>query len=426
MIQLKNPFRKVEKKDYFTGNNNNNKLLKSINRLFGYREYSFSDYDLTKLRQLYSDSKYGNPIVYSIINKRARITAEVFEYVKLRNKKTKKIVEVHPAIDVLNYANDIDNTRSQFIKHISINKDLMGEEFTYKNTKSSTSLEGTRLYSLPTELVSIKKGGITQPIKGFTIQDEKNLMLPSEVMWIKNYNPDPDSDHGLPPLVTASRLIQLIEKGDNRMLNLIENGGIKHILAPKPITGDGAQFGVDEARIDDAEDKLNDKDNAGKTKISNIPLDLIKLGDTAADLGILATSDFAIKVLCFVFDYPYEMFMGTAKYSNQKEAKNLLYTQIGIPQAKIICQALNRFLNLDLLNLEFYIDIDSIDALQEDKQTILNSHVLARTSINERRDVLGLERLKGEEYDKPLMTMGDQLGYNEDDGLGLDDGGGAE
>ena len=420
--------RKTEQKDY-TGqsvkNNRKNKYLQQLLRAVGYREYAYREINPEYLTRIFSSTKGGNPVVYKLIETRSRLTAEVFNYVKVRDVKTKKVIENSPALAWLNNANYLENTLDLLIKRISVDYDLYGESFTYKETTGVSSYQSMKLFPMFPELVEVVLGGIRNPIEGFTVDYVANDTIdPEEVMWLRSYNPNPNAGYrGLSPLVTASKLIQMLDAGDSRMLNLFGNGGVDYLLAPKPITGDGAEFGLKDEDIEDTEDIINDSDNAGKSKILKIPLDKIDIGSSPVDLNVLETSTFAIKVLCFIYSFPYSMYEDIAKYSNQKEAKKLLYTQIGIPQATMIAQALTRFLGLSEQGQELYIDIDSIDALQDDKSTILDSHNKARTSINERRDVLGLERLKDKIYDEPVLSMGDQLGYIEDDGLGLDDGG---
>lgn len=413
-IEFRSPI-KMNKKDYIgttKGNNKKNVYLNMLDKIFGRNLYALQTYSPEMLTALYSNSEKGNPVITTLINKRARLTAEVFNYVKIRDVKTKEIKDTHPALNTLREGNYLEDSTDGLVQNWSINYDLYGESFTYKEKLGVGALATTKLYPMITSEVQVELGSLRNPIKGFTITGITNdLITPKDIMWLRRYNPDFNAKYrGMSPLISAARLIQMLEQGDKTVLNTFANNGTDFLLSPKPT---GEFKNVLAKDIEEAEDEFNDPDNKGKTQILRQPFDLLKLGDTPINLGVLETSEYAIKVLCFIYDYPYEMFLGDAKYSNQKEAKKLLYTQIGIPQAKMIAQKLTKFLELDTEGLEFFIDVEDIDALQEDKTAVLNAHSLAMTSINERRAVLGLEPLTGEEYDKPVIPMGIELGYIE-------------
>lgn len=420
-FNFKFPRLRLSKKGYFKDKENNkrNDYLKALSRYVGYQDYSFRSFDPATLTKLYSDPQQGCSVVSTLIEKRARLAAEVMRYAKVRDVKTQKDVDNHPMIAVINNANDLEYTRDLLIKRISTEYDLYGESFVYKVVQGAAAFGKMRLYPMFSEKVEIRTGGLTNPIKGFEFGFKKGeIMKPQDVMWLRRYNPDADAGlHGLSPLVTAARLVELIEKGDNRVLNAFENGGVNNLLSPKQMDG----MPVPKERVDEAEAALNDPANVGKSKMAHLPMDLLKLGDTPVNLGVLSTSEHAIKVLCFIYDYPFEMFLGTAKYSNQKEAKQLLYTQIGIPQAEMICQALTNSLGLNLEGKEFYIDIDSIDALREDVNVTMTAYVNAFASTNERRKLVGLDKLTGKEFDEPVIPLGVELGYTPPDSADLSD-----
>jgi hypothetical protein len=77
---------------------------------------------------------------------------------------------------------------------------------------------------------------------------------------------------------------------------------------------------------------------------------------------------------------------------------------VGLPYAK---EFLDKFTQIcGFKNGEYWtIDEQLIPQLKEDATNTLTAYDKAYASINERRAVIGLEPLPGEEYDKPLVPM---------------------
>jgi len=418
MVSFKFGSRKArERKDYIETRKNNrnarNIFLSSLTKLFGFREIAWNEVNKEDLTKIYSGGSKANPLVYSLITKRARLAAEVMRYAKVVDAKTLEVDEKHKAISYIDNPNALDNTRDLFVKRISTDKDIYGEAFVYKQARGLSFDQEVKLFPMNAEYTEVIEGGLTSPIKGFKFGYLDNkLIKPEDVMYIRNYNPKTTTGYtGLSPLTVATRLIGMLESGDKNVMQAYENGGVKNLISMMP-----SEYGYNSDDIDDAENDINEEEKyRGKSKIFKVALKVDKVGDNMKDLDLINTSKYASQVLCFIYDYPFEMFLGEAKYSNQKEAKELLYTQIGIPIAEEICQALTRFFKLQDEGKKFYINEDDIPAFRKDTKTILESHEKARTSINERRTVIGLEPLKDKIYDQPVMNMGDELGYSEPD-----------
>ena len=133
-------------------------------------------------------------------------------------------------------------------------------------------------------------------------------------------------------------------------------------------------------------------------------MDKIDIGKSPIDLGILNSTDAGLKALMFVYRLPYSLYSGDGTFNNTREGYKALYTQVGLPYAK---EFLDKFTQVcGFKNGEYWtIDEQLIPQLKEDAANTLTAYDKAYASINERRAVIGLEPLAGEEYDKPLVPM---------------------
>ena len=133
-------------------------------------------------------------------------------------------------------------------------------------------------------------------------------------------------------------------------------------------------------------------------------MDKIDIGKSPIDLGILNSTDAGLKALMFVYRLPYSLYSGDGTFNNTREGYKALYTQVGLPYAKEFLDKFTQFCGFK--NGEYWtIDEQIIPQLKEDAANTLTAYDKAYASINERRAVIGLEPLQGEEYDKPLVPM---------------------
>ena len=110
-----------------------------------------------------------------------------------------------------------------------------------------------------------------------------------------------------------------------------------------------------------------------------------------------ASSVAGLKALMFVYRLPYSLYSGDGTFNNTREGYKALYTQVGLPYAK---EFLDKFTQVcGFKNGEYWtIDEQIIPQLKEDATNTLTAYDKAYASINERRAVIGLEPLVGDEY----------------------------
>ena len=139
-------------------------------------------------------------------------------------------------------------------------------------------------------------------------------------------------------------------------------------------------------------------------RVLNSNMEKIEIGKSPVDLGVLQSSDAAMKALMFVYKLPYSLFSGDGTFNNTKEGYKALYTQVGLPYAY---EFLDKFTSVcGFKNGEYWtIDEQLIPQLKDDADKVITTLTKAYASVNEVRAAAGLQPIEGKEYDKPLMPM---------------------
>lgn len=396
-----------EAKGYYEDRSNTrNEFLK---QLFGLtsRVNTLQDWALTaereKLFKLYADPNSGNSVVYAVVSSIAAAVADVMQYAELQDADN-DVVEKHWSLDLLREPNDA-TTLSEFMQLYTVNLLVVGDAFVYGQSPISR-LNGQRyssMYVMPSHLVQIISGGVIAPIKGYRLTTSAvydasaPLLTPSNVMFAKLPNPSGETFHGLSPLISALKKIELLDVGDRRMNSSFKNGGVVNVVFPKSSDG----LGLTPQQTDDFNDAMNEG-VGNKTKFVATEVGAVRLGDTPADLTILQTSEYATQAICNVYSYPLDLLYARSTYSNMSEAKKMRY-QIAIPYAMAFLEKYGKWTGVVKEGLHFTINTDKIEVLKPNATEVIAAMVNAGTTINERREYLGYEPIKED--------IGDQVTY---------------
>jgi HK97 family phage portal protein len=395
----------VEKKGFKGGDNSTNKYLKALTKHIqnSVTLLDFSDVDRTKLVNYYRTNAIVRGIIGTTIG---GAVSELADYIELIGKDGKQI-EKHWALDLLNKPNDMFNKR-RFLKAWSINRNITGDAFVYGLKGVGTSAKQfTELYLIPSQDVSILMGGAEQPIQGFKLPNSYTIgpeLLPSEVMFSREYDPQSTTYYGLSPLKSAIYVVQLLEKGDKRQNAALENGGVNVVITPK-----SDQYGgVTEVQAENAEQELNNTSKSNFNKFLRTPVEVHKIGDTPADLALLETSKYAINALCFVYGISVDTFLAQSKYENAKEAKKAVYEQAAIPILNEFLEDFTAFCGLE--GEKFILNTDKIDILKDSTTETLTNLNSMGASINEKRQYMGYEKINEPYCNLPMIPLGVSLG----------------
>lgn len=366
----------------------------------------FAGYDRNKIAQLYYDQNKSNFAVYSVINYCAEAISDTLRYAKIVNKKQDEITDHWSYNLLLDNPNEFSNT-SEFGKAYAVNRLLFGDAYVYMLRGIGLS-EGRIKEMIVAHTQDVSFSDFTQynwmrpkqryqiPVAGVPRTFEQE-----EILRVSSYNVD-NSDYGLSPLIPAAILAEKILNGSISEAMMFKNGGTEVILTNKQVN-EGRSVVWGSTDLERFNHELNDK-NGKRLKLVNSAMDKIDIGKSPIDLGILNSTDAGLKALMFVYRLPYSLYSGDGTFNNTREGYKALYTQVGLPYAK---EFLDKFTQVcGFKNGEYWtIDEQLIPQLKEDADNTLTAYDKAYASINERRAVIGLEPLSGDEYNKPLVPM---------------------
>jgi len=344
---------------------------------------------------------------YGIINKIAKAVGELFPYLELVDRKTGNQVEKHFILDMLARPNDRYTTR-RFGQAWATERLAFGDCFVYavKEKAGIHKGDGKEMYVLPGQRISIKKGGYAKPMEGIKINGggQNDTIEPADFFESFNFNMEDTSFFGTSPLVVAAAYLSVLDRGIKRQDQTLKNGGPSALVTPKP-----DNLGVLPVTADTLTEELNGEEVKGQIKALRTAVEVHQLGQSAVDLGILASHKEAITALCFIYDLPIDLYYGQSKYENAKEAKKALYETNAIPLA-------NEF-GEDLLNhfglagqYTLTVNTDRIDVLQDDPADVLDNLDKMHATLNEKREAYGYEPRPEPWANLPMIPMSTVFG----------------
>ena len=360
--------------------------------------------DRIKLYELYADPNRGNSVVYAVVTGIASAMADVIQFVELQDADN-DVVDRHWALDLLREPNDA-TSMAEFMQLYGVNLLVVGDAFVY-GQDAAVRMNGRKyssMYVMPSHMVQIVSGGVLAPIKGYRllngdVYDAKGPKLnPSNVMFAKLPNPSGSTFHGLSPLVSALKKIELIDTGDRRINTSMSNGGVTNLVYPTSTDN----LGLTPQQVDDFKDMMN-KGVGNKTEFVATPVESVRLGDTPAELSILEAQDYATQAICNVYSYPIDLLYARSTYSNMNEAKKMRY-EIALPYVQAFLEKFGKWTGVVTEGLHFTLNTDKIEVLKPDPTVVINSMVNAGTTINERREYLN--------YDPINDPLADQVTYS--------------
>lgn len=368
---------------------------------------TFNGYDRNAIAALFYDRTKANYAVYSVINYCAEAVADTLRRAKIIDKKGNEVTG-HWSYDVFFNPNKFSHPKDFYYAY-AVNRLLFGDAFIYMLRRIGLN-EGQikEMFVAHSQDVVIGTGAVNYdwtepqkiyriPIKGYI--KEFNF---DEILRVYSYNVDSSSDYGLSPLVPAAILAEKLLNASAAEVSSFKNGGVETLLSNKR-TIEGQSIPLSAIEIEDANKVLNDP-NGKRVRVLNSNLEKIEIGKSPVDLGVLQSSDAAMKALMFVYKLPYSLFSGDGTFNNTKEGFKALYTQVGLPYAY---EFLDKFTSVcGFKNGEYWtIDEQLIPQLKDDADKVITTLTKAYASVNEVRAAAGLQPIKGKEYDKPLMPM---------------------
>ena len=375
---------------------------------------SFNGYDRAAIASLFYDKAKANFAVYSVINYCADAVADTLRRAKIIDKDGNEVTN-HWSYDVFFNPNKFMQPKDFYYAY-AVNRLLFGDAFIYLLKRVGiTQGQIKEMFVAHSQDVLIGTGAVnydwTEPQKIYKIPI-KGLIREfnfDEILRVYSYNVDSSSDYGLSPLVPAAILAEKLLNASAAEVSSFKNGGVETLLANKQSI-EGQTISLSQPDLDSINKTLNDP-NGKRVRVLNSNMEKIEIGKSPVDLGVLQSSDAAMKALMFVYKLPYSLFSGDGTFNNTKEGYRALYTQVGLPYAYEFLDKFTKVCGFE--NGEYWtIDEQLIPQLKEDADKVITTLSKAYATTNEIRAAAGLKPLEGDEYDKPLYPMNINAGLD--------------
>ena len=363
-----------------------------------------------QIRKIYETSAP----VQGVINYIARNVGDVWHYLMLYRRADNAPVEHHWLMDLLARPNDRFTT-CKFGMAWAVNRLLYGDAWIYAPKSAGKDRAIKSMYLIPSWRIGAKWGdGDKQMLEGIKLQGlagDKTISF-SDVFESFDYSLDDQSAFGTSRLVSASAYLDVMQSGMRRETTSLNNGGVTNIVTPQPDKISGI---TRPSEADGLERAFNDVSNSGKTKVIKYPIDVHALGNAPVDLNILEAHKEAVTALCFAYNIPVDLYYGQSKYENAKEAKKTVYEMSAVPMANEFAEDL---LNYCGLSHEYKLEVDTqkIDVLQDSPSSTLEALEKMHATLNEKREVMGYNRIDEPYADLPMIPLGTQFGNPDDIG----------
>jgi len=313
------------------------------------------------------------------------------------------------------------------VEGMFIYRDCTGDAYLFHVDNPNPNLGILQLHLLPADKTKIVGGSFLDPVAGYRLAGIFDEPLdPEKVMHWKYFNPVWDSTgiqlYGLSPLVAARRTINSDNSGIDNENASFTNEGVKAIVT-----------GTEQTSIDFTKEQADNlvkkfkravvraKSGDGNLMFNRAPLNLLKIGETPVDLGVLNSRKYNKEILCNIFRiHPSMLSSDASTLNNTKEGRKALMTMSVMPDMDSLRDNLNAMIQKSF-GEEWFIDYDfmAISELQDD------IHTLAKTmgtmdwiTINEKRAATNYEEYPDKNADLLFTEMSKiPLGFGMDSGF---------
>lgn len=213
------------------------------------------------------------------------------------------------------------------------------------------------------------------------------------------------SHHATPKLVAASKLIKKIEQIHDSEISSIANHGVSAL-----VTRDEELGKLTEKQKKNINNELNNINNSNQVRIIDGRVNVHDIARTPVDLGTQLASSAAFKALALVMRIPIPLISDDAStFNNVENARRIYVKNVLIPDKQLYCEKLTEFLDGDADGLRFEVDLDAIEEIQNIPTAKINALDIAKASINDRLEALGLDRIDDRRFDQPVLKANDRF-----------------
>lgn len=409
------------------------KITASVNRFLAQgTPYAQDNGDVT-----YVEEGYVNPTVYSIIQGIIRNALNVplnvysvkdenkakeFDFrvkswstenqVKANILKEQAFTHVTDGrlVDLLRNPNSYQTFADFMTDYIGYGK-LTGDRFIYgvrdgrKRTKE--------LHILPSHRMDIIKGTTFDPIAGYRMElmahnaaANPNLIdfKREEIYHVKDFNPFYDQSgtqlKGMSALRAGLKSLRTNEEAVDTGKKQLQSQMSRGLLVTKELDT------LDEEQMKelDAAMKRKFKKDDGGISITNTPVDWLKFGLSATDMGLIEQLGVTSRELCNIYGYPMQLLNQYPQGGRDtlKDAKTFLFENVIIPELNRLKEALNTWV-VPAFGKGYYVDFDwtVIPELQENITELVDRMEKGYyITPNEKRSALGYSQSADPNMDK--------------------------
>jgi HK97 family phage portal protein len=351
----------------------------------------------------YIEKGYGaNADLFSVIN---LLTSNAGN-IRLSVYDGDKQLDRHPIIDLLKEPMP-GMTYSLWIAQVAGYYWLTGNSYLYAPWIEDGANRGKtiRLDYLPAQFIAIerqngeKKYKQSAPVRKTYEEDE--------ILHIRTvqYNAGAGSeDYGMSPIKAAILNLTSSNAGTKSQAARFANGGLDGMLSVKD-----AKTAEQIARMKKDINAQTGSDKNGRFLITNSEIQWVRFGLTPADLQILSTITWNLRVFCNIYKIDPKLLDPTVgnTYNNMREAYASMYNRAIIPFMTELAQGLTNFLAKRYgKTIRVEIDTSWVNELQRDRSQMAAwlSQAWWLTG-NEKRKEMGFDVIDDPDMDVPLFPM---------------------
>jgi HK97 family phage portal protein len=351
----------------------------------------WEDYTRWDKKKLIEQAFERNAPFYSAAMLLSRTVASMPIYIDAKKSGRKVTTDNHPIISLMGRNMPTD----QFIQMVTLWLITTGESY-INIVKSDHDQRPLGLVPIPAQNCDPIQGDYLKPITGYKYTEKREIYFnEDEIIYIKLPNLR-EYFHGMSPGVPLAELIDLNNAAITWNKNVALGGGVPPIVATAPgITAEEAN------RLKDSWQSQSGAANSHRLRIVPENLTLQRFSDKPQDAEWSQAVQQSMRMIVMAMGLSSELLNDAANktYSNFQEARKALYMEAAIPLGKMIYSAITRSLQPYYTdNPVIHIDVDKIDAIQEDRALAIDRLTKAVTAgvitPNEAREELGYSALE--------------------------------
>ena len=367
-----------------------------------------------------TDGYAGNADVYSLINRIDGMSKQGRIKLVQRNSDGEEAeVSGHPLNDLLYYVN-AGMSFDMFWSASHIYKLTVGNNYWFKPILQFGANKGKtkELFIMPAQFTEVIQGTWLDPVKGYQLNFNPVVKLEREkVFHQKFFDPRFTTTmfmYGLSPIKAAAQTVAKLNEAERTQQRAFENSAPPYILFKKGMNGMNYEGLTQEQKRDLQKELMRYSRDAsrGKPLVTTFEPEIIKLGVSPADLGVIESSQAGMRTLCNVYRFPSVLMNDTANstYNNVTTARKAAWTDCVIPLNKTFANDLTYCLTHGVDEYEpfyFVYDVSDVEELQEGIERKVTWMRSAGWSKNEIRQATGKPRIDVPVMDEPIFLQGE-------------------